>query len=196
MARCPVTVRDAQPEDVHALRELLAAVTIRSHEDPRLEDELTAIANLAADPEQRLVVAVSDDDVVGVAHLVRATLSPLQTDTAVHVLHLNVREDMRRHGIGHALLEAAVTWAEEKDSSHLIVAATASSRDTNRFMARLGLGQAALMRVATVASLRSRLPVEPPAAARVAARNHRSVGQVLAQRRSLRRAQAAQARTP
>lgn len=196
MARCPVTVRDAQPEDVHALRELLAAVTIRSHEDPRLEDELTAIANLAADPEQRLVVAVSDDDVVGVAHLVRATLSPLQTDTAVHVLHLNVREDMRRHGIGHALLEAAVTWSEEKDSSHLIVAATASSRDTNRFMARLGLGQAALMRVATVASLRSRLPVEPPAAARVAARNHRSVGQVLAQRRSLRRAQAAQARTP
>lgn len=196
MARCPVTVRDAQPEDVHALRELLAAVTIRSHEDPRLEDELTAIANLAADPEQRLVVAASDDDVVGVAHLVRATLSPLQTDTAVHVLHLNVREDMRRHGIGHALLEAAVTWAEEKDSSHVIVAATASSRDTNRFMARLGLGQAALMRVATVASLRSRLPVEPPAAARVAARNHRSVGQVLAQRRSLRRAQAAQARTP
>lgn len=193
MARCPVTVRDAEPEDVHALRELLAQVTIRGHEEPRLEDEMQAIANVALDPDQRLVVAVTEDDVVGVAHLVRATLSPLQSETAVHVLHLNVREDHRRHGIGHALLEATVTWAEEKDSSHVIVAATASSRDTNRFMARLGLGQAALMRVATVASLRSRLPIETPAAARVGSRSHRSVGQVLAQRRSLRRAQA---RTP
>lgn len=197
MARCPVTVRDAEPEDVHAVRELLSTVTIRSsHEDPRLEDELTAIANIAVDPEQRLVVAVTDGDVVGVAHLVRSTLSPLQTETAVHVLHLNVRDDQRRHGVGRALLEATVSWAEEKDSSHVVVAATASSRDTNRFMARLGLGQAALMRVATVASLRSRLPVETPAAARVGSRNHRSVGQVLAQRRSQRRAQAAQARTP
>ena len=104
MARCPVMVRDAEPEDVHALRELLATVTIRGHEEPRLEDELTAIANVALDPEQRLVVAVTDGDVVGVAHLKRATLSPLQTETAVYVLHLNVREDQRRHGIGHALL--------------------------------------------------------------------------------------------
>jgi N-acetylglutamate synthase-like GNAT family acetyltransferase len=190
VARCPVTVRDAEPEDVHALRELLTTMTIRGHEEPRLEDELTAIANVALDPEQRLIVAETDGDVVGVAHLKRATLSPLQTETAVYVLHLNVREDQRRHGIGHALLEATVTWAEDKDSGHVIVAATAASRDTNRFMARLGLGQAALMRVATVASLRSRLPVETPAAARVGSRNHRTVGQVLAQRRSLRRAQA------
>lgn len=193
MARCPVTVRDAEPEDVHALRELLATVMIRSHEDPRVEDEMTAIANLALDPDQRLLVAATDEDVVGVAHLVRAAVSPLQSETAVHVLHLNVREDQRRHGIGHALLEVTVTWAEEKGSGHVFVAAPATSRDTNRFMARLGLGQAALMRVATVANLRSRLPIETPVAARVGARNHRSVGQVLAQRRSLRRAQA---RTP
>lgn len=193
MARCPVTVRDAEPEDVHAVRELLAQVSLRTHEEPRLADEMTAIANLALDPDQRLLVAVTDDDVVGVAHLVRAALSPLQADTAVHMLHLNVREDQRRHGVGHALLEATVSWAEEKGSSHLVVAANPSSRDSNRFLARLGLGPAALMRVASVASLRSRLPVETPVAARVGSRNHRTVGQVVARRRSLRRAQA---RTP
>lgn len=193
MARCPVLVRDAEPEDVHALRELLAPVSVRTHDEPRLEDELTAIANLALDPDQRLVVADWHGDVVGVAHLVRAPLSPLQTDTAVHVLHLNVRDDARRHGVGHALLESALAWAEVKGSSHLMVAASASSRDTNRFMARLGLVQSALMRVASVTSLRARMPVEAPAAARLGARNSRSVGQVLAQRRSLRRAQA---RTP
>jgi hypothetical protein len=83
-----------------------------------------------------------------------------------------------------------VTWAEEKDSSHVLVAASATSRDTNRFMARLGLGQVALMRIAAVPTLRSRLPVETPAAARVGSRSSRSVGQVIAQRRSQRRAQA------
>jgi hypothetical protein len=57
-------------------------------------------------------------------------------------------------------------------------------------MARLGLSQVAVMRAATVSTLRAKMPVEPPAAARVGTRSHRSVGQVLAQRRSQRRAQA------
>jgi N-acetylglutamate synthase-like GNAT family acetyltransferase len=190
LARCAVLVRDAEPDDVDALRELLATVAIRGQEDLRRDDERAAVAGIALDADQRLVVAVCEGRVAGVAHLVRAPLSPLQTETAVHVLHLNVRDDMRRHGVGKALLEATVSWAEEKDSSHVLVAASAASRDTNRFMARLGLGQVALMRMASVATLRSRLPVEPPVAARVGSRSSRSVGQVLAQRRSMRRAQA------
>jgi N-acetylglutamate synthase-like GNAT family acetyltransferase len=190
LARCAVLVRDAEPDDVDALRELLATVAIRGQEDLRRDEERAAVADIALDADQRLVVAVCEGRVAGVAHLVRAPLSPLQTETAVHVLHLNVRDDMRRHGVGKALLEATVSWAEEKDSSHVLVAASAASRDTNRFMARLGLGQVALMRMASVATLRSRLPVEPPVAARVGSRSSRSVGQVLAQRRSMRRAQA------
>jgi N-acetylglutamate synthase-like GNAT family acetyltransferase len=190
LPRCAVLVRDAEPDDVDALRELLATVAIRGQEDLRRDEERAAVAAIALDADQRLVVAVCEGRVAGVAHLVRAPLSPLQTETAVHVLHLNVRDDMRRHGVGKALLEATVSWAEEKDSSHVLVAASAASRDTNRFMARLGLGQVALMRMASVATLRSRLPVEPPVAARVGSRSPRSVGQVLAQRRSMRRAQA------
>lgn len=189
--RCPVHVRDAEPRDVPALCALLASVPTRAGEDGgRPGDAEAAVAAIALDADQRLIVAEADGQVAGVAHLVRAPLSPLQTDSAIHVLHLNVREDLRRHGIGRALMEATVTWAEEKDSSHVVAAASATSRDTNRFMARLGLGQVAVMRIAPVTSLRAKLPVEPPAAARVGSRSHRSVGQVLAQRRSMRRAQA------
>jgi GNAT superfamily N-acetyltransferase len=187
--RCPVLVRDAAPADVVDLHDLLGAVVTRTGEESRPAEAQAAVAAIAVDPDQRLVVAELDGRVVGVAHLVRAPLSPLQTETAVHVLHLNVREDARRHGVGRSLMEATVTWAEEKGSSHVVAAASAASRDTNRFMARLGLGQVAVMRMATASTLRAKLPVEPPAAARVSSRSSRSVGHVLAQRRSLRRAQ-------
>ena len=57
-------------------------------------------------------------------HLSRAPLSPLHTDTAIYVLHLQVIESARRHGVGRALMEATVTWAEEKDTSHVVAAAS------------------------------------------------------------------------
>jgi N-acetylglutamate synthase-like GNAT family acetyltransferase len=183
-----VHVRDAEPADVVALRELIGGVPTR--EDSRPSEAAAAVAAIGLDPERRLLVAEVDGKVVGVAHLVRAPLSPLQADTAVHVLHLNVREEVRRHGVGRALMEATLSWAEEKESTHVVAAASVGSRDTNRFMARLGLGQVAVMRAATVSALRAKMPVEPPAAARVGTRSHRNVGQVLAQRRSMRRAQA------
>lgn len=191
MFRCPVYVRDAEPGDVETLRELLASGTTRAGmEETRPAEAAASVAAIALDPDQRLIVAESDGQVAGMAHLVRAPLSPLQSGTAVHVLHLHVRDELRRHGVGRALMEATLAWAEEKESSHVLAAASVTDRDANRFMARLGLAQVAVMRAATVPTLRAKMPVEPPAAARVGARSHRSVGQVLAQRRSQRRAQA------
>lgn len=191
MFRCPVLVRDAEPRDVDQLRVLLAAFATRAGEDETRPGEAgAAVAGIALDPDQRLIVAEVDGQVAGVAHLVRAPLSPLQSGTAVHVLHLHVRDDLRRHGVGRALMESTLSWAEEKESGHVIAAASVNDRDANRFMARLGLSQVAVMRAATVSALRAKMPVEPPAAARVGTRSHRSVGQVLAQRRSQRRAQA------
>jgi GNAT superfamily N-acetyltransferase len=148
------------------------------------------VARIAADPDQRLLVGLLEDKVVGAAHLIRGGVSPIHTETAIHVTHLHVLGTHRRHGVGKALIEAAVTWAEEKDTNHLLAAASVHSRDANRFMARLGLSQIAVVRGASVPALRAKLPVDPPAGARVSSRNHRSVGQVLAQRRLQRRAQA------
>jgi GNAT superfamily N-acetyltransferase len=187
--RSPVLVRDAGPDDVDDLLELW---TVRGSErtlaSPVRSDALASAAGVAADPDQRLLVAVVDDRVAGAAHLVRAPVSPIHSDSAVYVLHLQVLDRFRRHGAGRSLMEAAVTWAEEKDSTHVVAAASAGSRDANRFMARLGLGPTAMVRAATVASMRAKLPLEPPAVARVGTRSHRNVGQVIVQRRSLRRA--------
>lgn len=190
MSRSPVQVRDAMPEEAAAV--VAAWGTIRrtsTDRGPSTGEAANAIARVAADPDERLLVGLVDDNVVGVAHLLRAATSPLNTESAIHLTHLNVLDGHRRHGVGKALIEAAVSWAEEKDTPHLLAAASVHSRDANRFMARLGLAQIATVRGATVPALRAKLPVEPPAGAMVSSRNQRSVGQVLAQRRLQRRAQ-------
>jgi GNAT superfamily N-acetyltransferase len=193
VSRSPVQVRDAVPADAASLiavwGEIRRAGMERSPLGLAEVEAANALARIAADPDERLVVGTIEDVVVGAAHLVRAGISPIHTETAVHVTHLHVLDGHRRHGVGKALIEAAVTWAEEKDTSHLLTAAPAHSREANRFMARLGLTQIATIRGATVPALRAKLPVDPPAGAMVTSRNHRSVGQVIAQRRLQRRAQ-------
>jgi GNAT superfamily N-acetyltransferase len=186
-----VHVRDATPDDEKALVGVWS-MDDRSREDDAQahQDAADSLARIAADPDQRLLVGMLDGEVAGAVQLARTTLTPIHAESAIYVLHLHVLEEHRRHGVGHALLEATLSWAEEKDSSHVVAAVSASSRDANRFMARLGLSPVAMVRGATVAALRAKLPGEAPAAARRGARSQRAVGQVLAQRRSRRRAEA------
>ncbi len=193
MSRYPVQVREAVPEDAAALLEIWADLrrTGSDRANPTAEEEAAgSLARIAADSDERMLVAVVDAKVVGAVHLLRTAISPLHAETAIHVTHLHVLGGHRRHGIGKALMGAAVSWAEEKDTAHLIAAVASSSRDGNRFMARLGLSPLATVRGTSVSALRAKLPVEPPAGAMVSSRNHRSVGQVIAQRRHQRRAQA------
>jgi len=201
--RSPVHVRDAVADDAAALVEVWSHFGDRATDrpvgaegeraaevvihGPALIEAEASIARLADAPDERLLVAVIEEQVVGAVHLQRRPLSPIHVETGVFVMHLQVVDAFRRHGVGRALLEATVTWAEEQDASHVIAAAAVASRDANRFMARLGLGQLAVVRGATVPALRAKLPLEPPAAARVGSRSHRNVGQVLVQRRSMRR---------
>ena len=194
MSRKPVHVRDAVPEDAPALLKVWAEIRrsplARVGAGPDEAEAANALARIAADSDERLLVGLIENDVVGVAHLLRASMSPIHAESAIHITHLHVVGGQRRHGVGKALIEAAVTWAEEKNTDYILAAASAHSRDANRFMARLGLSQIATVRGATVPALRARMPVEPPAGAMVSSRNHRSVGHVLAQRRLQRRVQA------
>ena len=131
MFRSPVHVRDAVPDDAAALVEIWSGFGDRPAErgadldsdGPALREAVSSAARIAADPDERLLVAVIDGQVVGATHLARGQLSPIHVESAVYVMHLQVLEDHRRHGVGRALLEATVTWAEEKDTSHVVVAA-------------------------------------------------------------------------
>ncbi len=195
MSRSLIVVRDAEPADAPSLLRVWSDLLRRTTPDrsprPPLTEVRANLARIAAEPEQRLVVALLDDEVVGAAYLSRMPLSPVHSDDAVQISYLHVSEHARRHGAGKALVEAAVEWAEEKGAATVMAAATATDRDANRYLARLGFGSIAVIRAATVASLRAgAMPPEPPACARTDSRTSRTVGQILAQRRQQRRVRA------
>jgi len=190
--RNPVHVRDAEPEDAAALIALWADFSKRTPDGIEVSPEAetaAGLARMAAEPDERLLVGVLEDRVVGTMHLRRTSVSPIHSETAIHTSHLHVLEGCRRRGVGRALLEVAVTWAEEKATGHILAVSAMNSRDANRFMARLGLGQIAVLRGTTVPALRAKLPGEAAAVARIGTQQHQKLGQVLAQRRSLKRSQ-------
>lgn len=161
MTRGPVDVRDATPADAAALQSIWIDFASRSGRHPRelasLEQIERSVIRLETEPAERLVVATIDGDPVGVAHLRRAPVSPLHDEDAVQVGYLHVLSGFRRRGVGRHLLEAAVDWADEKGTEHITATAVAASRDTNRFLARLGFGQVAVVRASTAAALRVKL---------------------------------------
>ena len=191
MARCALTVRDASPEDAADLIALWgdADRAIDTSPDGHREAAV-ALAQIVADPDERLVVGLVDDQVVAALHMRRGPIGPLTTETAVHTTHLLVMPAFRRHGFAKALLECAVAWAEEKDVPHVSAFVASSSRECNRFLARLGLATVATIRVAPTSALRMALSRSGP---RAATASSRQLGQVLARRRSMRRRHAASA---
>jgi GNAT superfamily N-acetyltransferase len=117
-------------------------------------------------------------------------VSPFYDDPLLRVSHLQVDPAHSRRGAGRSLVEAALSWAEEQGTEGILVTSPVNDRDANRFMARMGLAQVAGIRGAAVSALRARLPHDPSVVTRQAGRQGRNVGQVVAVRRSQRRARA------
>jgi GNAT superfamily N-acetyltransferase len=117
-------------------------------------------------------------------------MSAINREPVVMALTPHVRPEHQRHGIGSALMDAAVTWAEEIGVTHVATAAATGSRDANRFMARIAFGPYATLRVASTHAARGRLAVWHPSAA---GDSGRKLSRVLATRRSLRGSRAGDA---
>ena len=190
MSRSLVFLRDASPADAAVLARLWADVLRRGDEAERIADLVRVVESASQDPDQRLLVAEYDGRLAGGVHLRLTTVSPLNLDTSVQVMSPQVFPEFRRHGVGRALMDAAVSWAEERGAGHLATAAASGSRDGNRFMARLALGPVAVLRLAPTTSVRAKLTAQRPPVARVPARQ---LTHVLAVRRSMRRQEAGSA---
>jgi GNAT superfamily N-acetyltransferase len=182
MSRSLLSLRDATLADVERLAELWAPF-LRRGADAQLHDLATAIEQLGDRPGERLVVAEFDGEFAGAAFLKAGTYSPVNPEPVLQVHNAAVVPAFRRRGVGKALVESAVTWAEEFGIGHVATATSSGSREANRFMARLALGPQAVLRMAPTPAVRSKLVSRYPAG--------RQVTQVLAVRRSLRHARSA-----
>ncbi|HEX7718049.1 MAG TPA: GNAT family N-acetyltransferase, partial [Marmoricola sp.] len=156
----------------------------RADQSPRpVEEAASALAQVAVAPDERMLVGLVAGRLVAAIHLRRAPLSPLHTESVVHTSHLVVHPDHRRRGFARAMLDAALSWAEEKDVSHITAISASNARDTNRFLARLGLGTAWTVRIGSAATMRRKLTPEVMRSQEA----RRQLGRVLAQRRSIQR---------
>jgi len=184
MSRSLVFVREAVLADAVRLAELWSELLRRGDDTDHVADLAQVIEKAHHDPDQRLVVAEYDGRLAGAVHLRLTTITPLNLDLSVQVMSPNVFPEFRRHGVGRTLMDAAVAWAEERGAGHVATAALSSSRDGNRFLARLALGPVATLRVAPTTVVRAKLMAQRPPVARVPARQ---LTHVLAVRRSMRR---------
>jgi GNAT superfamily N-acetyltransferase len=184
MSRSLVFVREAVPADAVRLAELWADLLRRGDEADHVDDLTHVVETAGQDPDQRLVVAEYDGRLAGAVHLRLTTITPLNLDLCVQVMSPNVFPEFRRHGVGRALMDAAVGWAEERSAGHVATAAPSGSRDGNRFMARLALGPVATLRLAPTTVVRAKLTAQRPPVASVP---ERRLTHLLAVRRSMRR---------
>lgn len=190
MSRTQVVLRSATDHDVPFLADLWSSSLRRADTDLRLAD-LAAIIDQANDtPVQRLVIAEYDAQPAGAVLLQVGTVSSLNLEPTVQVISPTVVPAVRRHGVGRALMEAALSFAEEQGVATLATGVGSGARDSNRFMARLALSPLATYRVAPTAAVRARLRGQRPTPVAVGA-NGRQVTRVIAARRSMRRARAA-----
>ena len=181
MSRALVSVRCAVPSDATFLAEVWCDV-LRRDSDQRNAD-LLRVMETAASTEDRVVVAEYDGKPAGAVYLRIDTLSPLNLEPTLQVISPHVLPQYRRRGVGRALMEASVGYAEELGIAHLATAASSGSRDANRFMARLTFGPQAMLRVASTHLVRAKLSARRSSSHRP---NARQLTQVLAARRSLR----------
>jgi GNAT superfamily N-acetyltransferase len=191
VTRAIVVVRDAVPDDLPVLvtmwRELRDLGGRLDRTLPAVSEDgvLDRLKIIDDDPDSRALVAVVDGTVAGMALLTVSSYAPLFDQDAVHVHYLHVRDGYRRRGVGHSLLATAVATAEEVGAEHILTSVMPQLRDTQRFYARLGFGPVVVRRSVPVSMLRRRLAGE----SRLSLADN-----VVARRRTLRRARAAIAR--
>jgi GNAT superfamily N-acetyltransferase len=99
------------------------------------------IAGWLAQPDSTVLVAQSDEGVVGLAVLLTrqpSSFAGAVPRKVVEVDNLVVRTDQRGRRVGRRLLAAAVEWSRQRRATHVEVAVHDFNRDARRFYESFG----------------------------------------------------------
>lgn len=186
VSRSPITLRDARLEDAVFVAGLWGPMLRRADGEDQVADMRALITDTTASSTDRLLIAEHDGEPAGAVLLRVSTLTPINLEPTVEIVAPSVASGFRRRGIGRALMEAAVSFAEDSGIGHVSAGAAHNERDANRFLARVGLGAQHVLRSSSTYAVRGKLNAQ-----RVHDRREGRVplSQVLAARRAMRRTQ-------
>ncbi|CAM5707847.1 GNAT family N-acetyltransferase [Streptomyces fumanus] len=133
-------IRPAAEDDVPAIVAMLADDPLGAQRES--PDDLSpyraAFERLAADPNQRLVVAVREGRVVGTLQLTFIPGLSRRGATRSIIEAVRIHADERGSGLGTQLIEWAIDASRRQGCSLVQLTSDASRTDAHRFYERLG----------------------------------------------------------
>jgi GNAT superfamily N-acetyltransferase len=161
--RPQVVVRRAEVQDVDDLLLMWARAredlsrTVRNLSGTSVEQVRPRLHEALDSASVGVLIAYCDDAPAGYVVVAVGPVNPLFDGVSLHVEHMYVAPEFRRRGVARALLTKVTAVAETSGCEQVIANVTPQSRDTQRFLARLGFAPLAVRRVVPTAALRRRL---------------------------------------
>jgi GNAT superfamily N-acetyltransferase len=134
-----IIFRDARRDEVPAIVALLSADSYAGQRRPTsTEDYLRAFDAIAADPNNRLVVADRDGEVVGTLQLTLIPSLSRRGALRAQIEGVRVRGDLRGGGLGRRMVTYAVDEARERGCGLVQLTTDKRRLDAQRFYVSLG----------------------------------------------------------
>lgn len=135
-------IRRAKREDIIQIVAMLAddnlGISRENYKDPLPQSYYDSFIKIDQDPNQYLVVAEADGEIVGTAQLSLIPYLTYQGGMRSQIEAVRIRSDHRGTGLGESLCKWMITQAQEK-GAHLIQLTTDKQRpDALRFYEKLG----------------------------------------------------------
>jgi GNAT superfamily N-acetyltransferase len=143
MTRAPaVTLRDARRDEVPLIVAMLAddvlGATREQPGDPLPQAYYDGFDAIAASPDNRLLVAELDGEVVGTLHVTFIPGLGRRGATKMLIEEVRVASARRSSGVGAGMIAAAIALARARHCKSVELTSNARRTDAHRFYARLG----------------------------------------------------------
>ena len=135
-----LTLRDGRRDEVPLIIRMLADDALGAARE-RLEEPhiyLDAFDRLAADPNNRLLVAEQDGEIVGTLQLTFLHGLSRQGATRALIEAVRVNAPWRGKGVGRRMIEAAIDMARAEGCAMVQLTTDKSRKDAHRFYESLG----------------------------------------------------------
>ena len=126
------------PEIVRMLSDDFLGATRERYENPLPESYVKAFKEIEADKNNELIVAESDDEIIGTLQITFTPSISFQGGKRATVESVRVDEKYRGQGIGKELMLFAINRAKEQNCVSMQLTTNAERTDAHRFYENLG----------------------------------------------------------